>query len=143
MNSSQPRDSKLCTIEGEHKRENIVAPPVRTARANNETRELILRTALPVFAQKGFDGATTREIATAADVNHGLIPYYFGTKGKLWEECVDFAFGNMAVGPVCDDSSTSMLSRFIARSLRSLRVGRSTWGCRRCISSTFWWVLTV
>ena len=114
-----------------------MAPPVRPPRANNETRELILRTALPVFAQKGFDGATTREIATAADVSHGLIPYYFGTKGKLWEECVDFAFGNMAVGPVCDGSSTGMLSRFIARSWRFLKVGRSTWGCRRCISSTF------
>jgi hypothetical protein len=57
--SFQPRDSKRRTIEGKHKRENIVAPTVRTARANNETRELILRTALPFFAQKGFDGAAT------------------------------------------------------------------------------------
>ena len=87
-----------------------MAPPARTARANNETRELILRSALPVFAVKGFDGATTREIATAAGVNHGLIPYYFGTKVKLWEASVDLAFGDMASGLeelISDDSIAS------------------------------------
>jgi len=28
-------------------------------------------------------------------VNHGLIPYYFGTKQKLWQAAVDHAFGDM------------------------------------------------
>ena len=40
-----------------------------------------------------------REFSTAADVNHGQIPYSFGTPGKLWEESVDLAFGNMGAGP--------------------------------------------
>ena len=64
-------------------------------KAQGETREEILRTALTVFAANGFDGSSTREIAAAAGVNHGLIPYYFKTKEKLWQEAVDLAFGDM------------------------------------------------
>ncbi len=63
-----------------------------------ETRELILREALRIFAERGFDGSSTREIASAAGVNHGLIPYYFRTKLKLWQESVDLAFADMKVG---------------------------------------------
>ncbi len=56
------------------------------------TRERILDTALVAFSELGFDGASTRHIATAAGVNQGLIPYYFGTKEALWHEAVDRAF---------------------------------------------------
>jgi AcrR family transcriptional regulator len=65
---------------------------------SNETREIILRAALRAFAEKGFDGATTREIATQAGVNHGLIPYYFGSKPQLWRNAVDLAFADLATG---------------------------------------------
>ncbi len=63
--------------------------------ATAETRQLILRSALQAFAEKGFEAASTREIAAAAGVNHGLIPYYFGTKLKLWQAAVDLAFADM------------------------------------------------
>ena len=63
-----------------------------------DTRETILRAALQAFAEKGYDGAGTREITTQAGVNHGLIPYYFGSKEKLWQEAVDLAFRDMAGG---------------------------------------------
>jgi AcrR family transcriptional regulator len=53
---------------------------------------LILDTALKAFSQYGFDGASTRSIANEAGVNQGLIPYYFGSKQKLWREAVDRAF---------------------------------------------------
>jgi AcrR family transcriptional regulator len=66
--------------------------------AGGETRERILAAALEAFAEKGFDGATTREIATLAGVNHGLIPYYFGTKPKLWRAAVDRAFEQLEAG---------------------------------------------
>ena len=62
------------------------------------TRDLLLRAALQSFAEKGFDGASTREIASAAGVNHGLIPYYFRTKQKLWRAAVDLAFADMKAG---------------------------------------------
>jgi AcrR family transcriptional regulator len=60
-----------------------------------DTREKIIRAALDVFAEKGFDAASTRQIAAKVGVNHGLIPYYFGTKQKLWQAAVDHAFADM------------------------------------------------
>jgi TetR/AcrR family transcriptional regulator len=63
-----------------------------------ETRELILRAALRAFAEKGFDAASTRDIAQRAGVNHGLIPYYFGGKENLWRDAVDLAFGELRTG---------------------------------------------
>jgi AcrR family transcriptional regulator len=73
----------------------------RAAAAREEaadSREAILRAALRAFSVRGFDGASTREIAAEAGVNHGLIPYYFGSKGKLWQEAVDLAFGELEEG---------------------------------------------
>jgi AcrR family transcriptional regulator len=62
------------------------------------TRERILDAALAAFSEHGFDGATTRAIATRAGVNLGLIPYYFGGKEGLWREAVDRAFGDLRRG---------------------------------------------
>ena len=59
------------------------------------TRELILQTALEAFSLQGYEGASTRSIATQAGVNQGLIPYYFRTKQALWREAVDRAFGEL------------------------------------------------
>lgn len=44
--------------------------------------------ALIAFARDGFDGASTRDIAAAAGVNHSLIPYHFGSKDGLWREAM-------------------------------------------------------
>src|SRR4249919_1883070 len=63
--------------------------------AGEGTRERILATALEIFSQAGFDGATTRELAARAGVNLGLIKYYFGTKDRLWREAVDRAAGEL------------------------------------------------
>jgi len=75
--------------------------------ASGDTRETILTAALEAFAEKGFDGATTREIATRAGVNHGLIRYYFGSKPKLWRDAVDRAFAELEarLEAVLDDAS--------------------------------------
>ena len=55
------------------------------------TRERILAAALEIFSEAGFDGTTTRELASRAGVNLGLIKYYFGTKERLWRAAVDRA----------------------------------------------------
>jgi len=60
-----------------------------------ETRDKIVQAALDVFTEKGFDSASTRQIAARVGVNHGLIPYYFGTKQKLWQAAVDHAFEDL------------------------------------------------
>lgn len=66
--------------------------------SGSETRERILAAALQAFSEKGFDGATTREIATRADVTLGLLQYYFGSKASLWRAAVDLAFAEMRTG---------------------------------------------
>jgi|SRR5688572_16102385 len=81
------------------KRGRRVSAPARKGRgasaAGEGTRERILATALEIFSQAGFDGATTRELATRAGVNLGLIKYYFGTKERLWRDAVDRAAGEL------------------------------------------------
>ena len=63
-----------------------------------EARERILGAALRSFSEKGYDGATTREIASRAQVPLGLLRYYFGDKLKLWQAAVDRAFGEIRSG---------------------------------------------
>jgi TetR/AcrR family transcriptional regulator len=59
------------------------------------TRARILECALEAFAERGFEGATVRDIAAAAGVNHGLIKYHFGDKDSLWKSAVEFLFIRM------------------------------------------------
>ena len=60
--------------------------------ADDTTRGKILATALQVFAERGFEGARTRDIADLAGANLGLITYYFQNKETLWREAVTYAF---------------------------------------------------
>jgi len=68
-----------------------------TAEQSNpvDTGERILRAALKAFAENGFDGATTRDIAHGAGVPLGLLQYHFGNKAKLWEAAVEQAFAEL------------------------------------------------
>jgi AcrR family transcriptional regulator len=54
-----------------------------------ETRDAILDAARDAFADKGFDGATVRTIATNAGVDPALVHHYFGTKEQLFLATVD------------------------------------------------------
>ncbi len=51
---------------------------------NQDTRQSILDAAQGVFAERGFDNASIRAIATAAKVDPALVHHYFGTKDKLF-----------------------------------------------------------
>ncbi len=68
---------------------------VPEANADDSTRGKILATALRVFAERGFDGARTRDIAEQAGANLGLITYYFTNKETLWREAVTRAFAEL------------------------------------------------
>ncbi|MCZ2082921.1 MAG: TetR/AcrR family transcriptional regulator [Flavobacteriales bacterium] len=46
--------------------------------------EHILLHAEKLFAEKGFEGSSTREISEKAKVNVSMISYYFGSKEKLF-----------------------------------------------------------
>jgi AcrR family transcriptional regulator len=62
----------------------------RTGRrpGNQDTREAILEAARQAFAEKGFDGASIRYIATGAGVDPALVHHYFGTKDQLFREAM-------------------------------------------------------
>jgi AcrR family transcriptional regulator len=68
------------------------------AAASDGARERILAAALEVFAEGGFDGARTRDIAARAGANLGLIKYYFNDKEQLWKAAVGRAFAELQAG---------------------------------------------
>ena len=53
-----------------------------------KTKEHILKVATKLFAQKGFDGVSVREICKASGVNVALISYYWGGKKELFDTVV-------------------------------------------------------
>lgn len=67
----------------------------RRAEPRLGTRERILAAALEVFAERGFEGATTRDIAARAGSNLGLIQYHFSGKERLWREAIGQMFGEL------------------------------------------------
>ena len=49
-----------------------------------------METAEVLFADKGFNGTSVRDIAEKARVNLAMISYYFGSKDKLLESLFDY-----------------------------------------------------
>ena len=64
----------------------------------SDTPERILKAALEAFAEQGFDGARTRDIASRAGVTLGLLQYHFGNKSALWKAAVARAFEELNSG---------------------------------------------
>jgi AcrR family transcriptional regulator len=64
----------------------------RTGRrpGNQDTREAILAAARDAFAERGYDGASIRNIATSAGVDPALVHHYFGTKNQLFIDAMQF-----------------------------------------------------
>src|SRR5256885_622978 len=58
----------------------------RTGRrpGNQDTREAIVEAARKAFAERGYDRASIRAIATSAGVDPALVHHYFGTKDELF-----------------------------------------------------------
>lgn len=61
----------------------------RAATKDVNTREGLLRAAGTVFGEKGYEGATVKDLADAAGVNVSLVSYYFGSKEGLYRACLE------------------------------------------------------
>lgn len=74
-----------------------------------DKRETIMDAAVELFAVKGFEGSSIREIAQAAGVNLAMINYYFGTKEKLFEQLVLHRATNIlsATGEIINNTQLS------------------------------------
>jgi AcrR family transcriptional regulator len=72
------------------------APDTRRTRPSADpTRARILTAALDLFADRSFEGATTREIAQRAGVSQPSLNYHFRTKDDLWRAAVDQLFAEL------------------------------------------------
>ncbi|GAC1442572.1 MAG: TetR family transcriptional regulator [Sediminibacterium sp.] len=55
-----------------------------------DKKEQIMNAATELFAEKGFEGTSIRDLAAKAGVNLAMINYYFGSKDKLFEAMIEF-----------------------------------------------------
>lgn len=63
-------------------------PRTGRRKGSPDTREAILAAARDAFADRGFEGASIRGIATSAGVDPALVHHYFGTKDQLFLDTV-------------------------------------------------------
>jgi TetR/AcrR family transcriptional regulator len=64
----------------------------RLRRTRTDIREALLESALVEFGAKGFDGASTRAIASRVQAHQPQINYHFESKTALWTAAVDYLF---------------------------------------------------
>ena len=57
----------------------------------------IIETAERLFAERGFDGTSVRDIADEAGINVAMISYYFGSKEKLMEALFELRIGSVKI----------------------------------------------
>ena len=55
----------------------------------DEKREKILQTCMEVFAEKGFEGASTNDIVKKAGISKGILFHYFGNKKNIYLYVLD------------------------------------------------------
>ena len=62
---------------------------------SDQKKQHIIQTAITLFAEKGYEGTTIRDLAKRAKVNVAMVNYYFGSKEKLFEALVESRAGYM------------------------------------------------
>ena len=62
---------------------------------DSQTSSKILTAATELFANKGFDSVSIKDIASFSETNSALISYYFGGKKQLYVQTVDKQIDNV------------------------------------------------
>jgi AcrR family transcriptional regulator len=65
--------------------------PSRILPSPADTRDKLLKAAIQVFSEHGYERATVREICHLAGANVALVKYHFGDKQELFREVVRYA----------------------------------------------------
>ena len=67
-----------------------MCPQLKKVRVYSDKQIQIMEAAEELFAEKGFDGTSVRDISEQAGVNLAMISYYFGSKEKLMESLIKY-----------------------------------------------------
>jgi len=96
-----------------------------------DARQRILDAAEEVFAERGYGGATTREIAERAGIAKRMLFYYFASKEAVYRAVLERVVGGMVgiheqfrtdPGPVGLAEAMEGITHFAAANLPALRV---------------------
>ena len=108
-------------------------PPSR----GQSTREQLLETAGQVFAEKGFDGATGKEICERSGANAAAVVYHFGGLENLYRACLLEARARLAPSEALaevvarESDARAKLAAFISLMVRVLAgPASSAWPAR-------------
>jgi AcrR family transcriptional regulator len=82
-------------------------PPARDSDLG--TRERLLRAAAHVFAERGHDEGTVRDVCRRAHANVAAVSYHFGSKDRLYLETLRWAMS------LCQGGDTAELLSFAGR----------------------------
>jgi AcrR family transcriptional regulator len=82
-----------------------------------DTRQRLITAAFEVFAERGYEGATTRHLAERAGVNLPAIQYYFGNKEGLYRAAVGNIVARIEdeMGEVAARIEAALVARKISR----------------------------
>jgi AcrR family transcriptional regulator len=100
----------------------MTKPPNAEQLTAGDTRSALIEAGLRIFGRKGFDAASTREIAAAANTNIGSIAYHFGGKEGLRLACAEAIVTRMtqvarpaqlAAGTASPEAAMDLIERVI------------------------------
>jgi AcrR family transcriptional regulator len=102
--------------------------PHSRAEQRRRTEARILDAAAKVFVAHGYDRTTIRAVAAAAEVDSGLVTYYFGSKQELFRRVIDTApvpEVNGAPGQAIEQILAALANRLANEPVASLAILRS------------------
>ena len=79
------------------------------------TRERIIRKAITIFSEKGYDATSMREIAKASGVTKPVIYYYFDGKEDLCHHLISSGLEEFRkrIGEVCNGENDSLFEQIV------------------------------
>jgi AcrR family transcriptional regulator len=89
--------------------------PETESREPQSVREDLLAAARRLFAAKGYDGVSVKDLANETGHNAALINYYFGSKEGLFRECVLPLLGAGMANAECTLRPANSLQDFLTR----------------------------
>jgi AcrR family transcriptional regulator len=103
-------------------------PPSSRAEQRRRTEARILDAATRIFLTDGYERTTIRGVASAAEVDAGLVMHYFGSKQELFRRVIETAPVSEisgTPGQAAEQILTSLASRLAAEPIASLTLLRS------------------